>query len=179
MQLQEIWDEELTTNVNKIENWRQEKTVVGPEPLLIPVNGETSAEASMYADDNSAGEKGKTVKEVKEKTEKMLQSIFDHMRSKRLLVNSDKTKVMLLATYQKRTLNDLEFHVDVEGLKIKEVKSAKLLGVFLDNNFSWDNQINETIKECSKRIGSLYIIQNELTLPQRKTIVEGSIISLL
>ena len=86
----------------------------------------------MFADDNSAGEEAHSVEELKNKTERMLMKNFEHMRSSRLLVNSGKTKVMLLATYQKRTRNDLRFSVDVEGSEIEEVESARLLGVEIE-----------------------------------------------
>ena len=104
----------LRLSGTNIESWREEKTNVGPEPELIPAGMKGTAEACMYADDNSAGEEAYTVEDLKFKTEVMLQKIFDHMRTSRLLVNSDKTKVLLLATYQKRTKNNLEFHVDVD-----------------------------------------------------------------
>ena len=101
---EEILDELLTRTDNKIENWRQEKTEVGPEPRLIPEDHGDSSEASIYADDNSAGEKGNTIEELKNKTENMLSKIFSHMRASRLLVNSGKTMVLVFATYQKQSL---------------------------------------------------------------------------
>ena len=112
----------------------------------MPEDPNVTSRASMYADDNSAGEEAKTVDELKEKTEAMLTKIFSHMRSSRLLVNPDKTKIMLMATYQKRSKNNLVFEVNVEGTTVKEATSAYLLGVTISNDFSWDEQVKETIK---------------------------------
>ena len=93
---------------SKIENWRQEKTGIGPEPRLVPLSNKGTAKATLYADDNSAGETASTLEELKTKTEQMLVRIFDHMRSSRLLINPDKTKVLLFATRQKRARNNLD-----------------------------------------------------------------------
>jgi hypothetical protein len=73
----EKWEEHLLTNVNKVENWRKEKIVIGPEPLLIPneTNGNT-ANTTIYADDNSATEEANTKEELKDKTEEMLNNLF-------------------------------------------------------------------------------------------------------
>ena len=161
-------DELLRKNQNNIEQWRSEKTGIGPEPEIVPSEIECSVGASIYADDNSAGEEAKTVDELKEKMEEMLVKIFDHMRSGRLLVNSDKTKVMLFATYQKRAKNNLEFKVEVEDLKIKEVKTARLLGLEITNDFSWDNQVEETLKECSKKLNGLYKVNRDVKQEQKK-----------
>ena len=107
----EKWDELLERTENKIENWREEKTNIGPEPLLIPsnLNEESAAQASIYADDNSVGEKANDLNELKDKTKIMLDKVFEHMRAGRLLVNSDKTKILVFAMHLKRACNDLQF----------------------------------------------------------------------
>ena len=175
----EKWDVHLSSTVNSIESWRREKTGIGPEPELLPSEETGTAEGSMYVDDNSAGEEATTLAELKEKTEIMLKRIFDHMWSNRLLVNSGKTRVMLMATYQKRSKNDLSFEVNIEGAVVKEVESARLLGVEISNNFSWEKHVEETTKECSKRLSCLYKINREISKEQKKVIVEGAIVSRL
>ena len=89
---EEKWDLQLIESVNNISRWRSEKTGVGPEPQLVPDSYSGSPEATIYADDNSAGEEAKTKDELKNKTEKMLRKIVDHMRAGRLLINAGKTK---------------------------------------------------------------------------------------
>ena len=174
----EKWDKYLTDTVNKVENWKREKQGNGPEPSMSPVNSST-AEATIYADDNSAGEVASTVEELKRKTEKMLDTIFGHMRASRLLINSDKTGLMLFATPQKRSKNNLEFSVNVDGLRIKEIESARLLGVTLSNTFSWNAHVDLVIEKCSKRLNGLYKVQRQLSEKQRKNLAEGAILSRL
>ena len=169
----------LTDKVNTIDRWLEEKSGIGPEPLLIPAEDGESPEATIYADDNSAGESGSTVDEVKGKTEVMLNKIFDHMRTGRLLVNPDKTKIMLFATNQKRARNNLKFEITIEDTVIKEVQTARLLGVVLSNNFSWDEQVKITLEECSGRLNGMYKVSRELDTNQRKNLAEGAILSRL
>ena len=178
--VEEEWDEKLTENENKVEIWRKEKTGIGPEPRLVPSDGKESSGATMYADDSSVSETANTIEDLKVKTERMLDRVFAQMRSKRLLVNADKTRVMCFATYQKRTKNDLsKFEIDIEGVKVSDVKTARLLGVTLENNYSWDSHIKETLNDCSKRLNSLYKIKDQLDRKQRKELIEGSIVSKL
>ena len=67
----EEWDIHLLKKNNKPEMWKEEKTGIGPEPSIVPVLKECTASATIYADDNSAGEEGDTVEELKDKTEVM------------------------------------------------------------------------------------------------------------
>ena len=175
----EEWDRYLSSTVNKIEVWREENTAIGPEPDMKYSSETESAEATIYADDNSASEVGVSVSEVKSKTECMLEKIFQHIKANRLLINEGKTKVMLLATPQKWSKNNLIFHLDVGGIRIEEVKSATLLGVTLSNDFSWTAHIDELHGKCSKRLNGLYKVQKRLTQNQRKSLAEGSILSRL
>ena len=122
---------------------------------------------------------GTTVEELKQKTEAMMGKIIDHMRQNRLLINAGKTKVMLFATPQKRAKNDLTFHLDIEGKQIQEIKSATLLGIELTNNFTWDLQVNEVLRECSLRLNGMYKVRGELNQKQRKNLAEGAILSRL
>ena len=177
--MDERWDQLLTSTDNMINVWRAEKTGIGPEPQLVPDVGENTAEATLYADDNSVGEVAINVEELKLKTEMMLNRIISHMRSSQLLINADKTRVMLFAISQKRSKNNLEFHLDIEGNRIKEVESATLLGLTLTNNFTWDQHIDKTIGKCSKRLNGLYRVQKELNVQQKKELAEGAIVSLL
>lgn len=85
----------------------------------------------------------------------------------------------MFATSQKRSKNNLEFHLDIEGNRIKEVESATLLGLTLTNNFTWDQHIDKTIGKCSKRLNGLYRVQKELNVQQKKELAEGAIVSLL
>ena len=133
--------------------------MVGPEPKAFVNSEDITARATLYAGDNSASETGKTVEELKQKTEEMLGKIFEHMRASRLLINSGKTNVMLFATRQKRATNNLKFHLNLEGAIVEEKQCARLLGLKWSNDFSWKAHIEDILQKCSKRLNGLYKVQ--------------------
>ena len=86
-----------------IKRWRSEQTVVGPAQLRIKRNQEPhDGLAEVYADDSTASAAGKTWEEVKVKITRTIRPVFDNMKSARLKVNQDKTKLLLIASNQKR-----------------------------------------------------------------------------
>ena len=101
------------------------------------------------------------------------------MRASRLLINSGKTNVMLFATRQKRATNNLKFHLNLEGAIVEEKQCARLLGLKWSNDFSWKAHIEDILQKCSKRLNGLYKVQRELNFKQRKSLVEGAILSKL
>ena len=58
----------------------------------MPTDSSQTAEATLYADDISAGETAKNKDELKLKTESMLKKIFGQMRASRLLINAGKLR---------------------------------------------------------------------------------------
>ena len=86
----------------------------------------------MFADDGSGRESGRTVAELKLKTETMLGEIISGMRFNRLAVNSGKTQCLMFRTLQKKTRmlmrgESATLTLNVEGEKIKEIPSGTLL----------------------------------------------------
>ena len=44
--------------------------------------------------------------------------------------------------------------LEIDGVLIDKVSQAKFLGVYLDENLSWNIQINELIKKIASGIGA-------------------------
>ena len=53
------------------------------------------------------------------------------------------------------------------------MESARLLGVEMQNNFSWDAQVQKTVEKCSQRLGGLYKISREVSRSQKKQLAES------
>ena len=60
-----------------------------------------------------------------------------------LLINPDKTKLLLIGTRQmlQNTLADLNLHVTLLGKELRPVVSAKDLGVYMDATLSFDENL--------------------------------------
>ena len=67
----------------------------------------------------------------------------------RVQLNSEKCKELRISFTKKLS----EFHpILVNGNQLEVVRSAKLLGVIITSDLSWNEHINETVKKASKRL---------------------------
>ena len=67
----------------------------------------------------------------------------------RVKLNNDKCKELRISVAK----NQPEFqHILINGQELKVVQLAKLLGVTITSNLSWNEHINEIVKKASKRL---------------------------
>jgi len=69
-----------------------------------------------------------------------------------LLINPEKTKLLVLGTRQMLQRLPSDFHVTLIGKKVTPSPSARDLGLQVDNTLSYDEHVTETVISC---IGSL------------------------
>ena len=69
----------------------------------------------------------------------------------RLLLNPDKTKFIVFGSRQ-MTSKHHELHLSLLGNEISPVQSARVLGVILDPNLTFDNYITTSVSECIARL---------------------------
>ncbi len=63
---------------------------------------------------------------------------------------------MILSTYQRRaTLSNCTLNLKVGDKHIKQLNEAKLLGIIIDENLTWDKHIYKMCNKISKRLGLL------------------------
>ncbi len=63
----------------------------------------------------------------------------------RMIVNAEKTKVMLFTTYHRETkLQTSEIKVNFNNTMLENVNSEKLLGVIIGKHLSWKHDIDKT-----------------------------------
>ena len=100
-----------------------------------------------------------------------------------MVVSSDKTKLLIIATGAKRsaklTPTNFIFNVAVDGLMKEETKSEKLLGITVNNKLNWKNHLygdednTGLLKQLSQRIGMLRKMRNFVTGAIFKTVLNG------
>ena len=67
----------------------------------------------------------------------------------RVQLNSEKCKELRISFTKKQS----EFHpILVNGNQLEVVRSAKLLGVIITSDLSWNDHVNETVKKACKRL---------------------------
>ena len=85
-----------------------------------------------------------------------------------MLLNSAKTKVMLITTNQKRQrlrTDDLKLFYNNESLQM--ICCDKILGVLVDNNLTWSEHIKQVTKKIASNIWLLSKIKHFLSQAHR------------
>ena len=124
-------------------------TLLGPKCFLVYINDlETPAPLYKYVDDS-------TLFEICHRTsESVLQHSVDiaarwtlHNDMK---INSDKSKEMLISFMQDPDLRSTVPRLIIDGNEIDDVKYAKLLGVTISSDLTWNKHV-ESIETVQKR----------------------------
>ena len=86
-----------------------------------------------------------------------LANVSTWFKSNKLSLNVDKTKWLLFHPLSKRQLlPQILPNVLIENKHIKREHVLKLLGVFINENLSWKQNINVGSSKASKSLGILY-----------------------
>ena len=83
------------------------------------------------------------------KSQQNLQQIQNWTEQKKMKLNVSKTKYMIVNFTDKYQFNT---RLGLEGNAIDEVSHARLLGVYIQNNLSWQMNTNELVKKAYKRM---------------------------
>lgn len=118
-----------------------------------------------YVDDTTTSEI--VVKGANSKSQVIANTVMQWSSENRVKLNSDKCKELRISfTKIKPQLAPIV----VSNQELKCVESAKLLGVSITNNLTWNDHIGQTIKKASKRMFFLIqlkrakVSRHELTL---------------
>ena len=87
-------------------------------------------------------------------TQHNLDKICDWTKRKKMMINTDKTKYMIInfaKNYQFST------RLSVDGKLIEKISQARLLGLVLEDNLSWQANTNHIVRQAYKRMS---ILQN-------------------
>ncbi len=97
----------------------------------------------MYADDSTLIATGKSIETLDDKLNSDMESIVAWCDDNIMAVNTDKTKAMLITTYQhfhKLPVKQLQIYINDQELH--NVRVEKLLRVNIDQNMSWKPHTN-------------------------------------
>ncbi len=92
----------------------------------------------MYADDSTFSVTGETIEEPEIKLNADLTNVQLWCQINKMAVNANKTKVMLVTTYQKEAkLPSSVINVNFNDTLLETVNAEKLLRVAIDKHLSW------------------------------------------
>ena len=82
----------------------------------------------------------------------------------RLLINMDKTHFLI---FSRRRINP-NVSLFLGGTKLKQKRVTKFLGVFIDDKFTWSEQVNYVLKKVNRNIGIIWRTRNSLNQGAKK-----------
>ncbi|CAB4005273.1 Hypothetical predicted protein, partial [Paramuricea clavata] len=149
-QINEVLSEPLT-----IITGAPQGSILGPLLFLIFINDLpsflTTSHPSLFADDSTLLAHGCELPDIKASLSTDLCITSNWARSNHMALNFSKTKFMKI--YSKRKYSQLDYDsILYKDFWIEEITSGKLLGILLDNNLSWDNQVDKIYKYLNSRL---------------------------
>ena len=140
-------------------------SILGPLLFLLFINDlplyTSHVFTDLYADDTTLYDVQDSMEQIENNLQSALNNLHIWCRGNGMILNSTKTKVMLVTTNQKRQrlVNDnLDLKFDNETLDT--VSNDKILGVFVDNNLTWSDHIKHLTKKIASSIWLLSKLRN-------------------
>ena len=122
----------------------------------------------LYADDTTLYMIGETQDYIEQNLQMALQNLSEWCKLNGMLLNTEKTKAILITISQKR----LHLHYDILLLTynndaLNSVENEKVLGVRIDNNLTWSIHINFIAKKISSNLWLLSKLKDYLFTKHR------------
>ena len=134
-------------------------TIFGPLLFLLYINDLPNclehSQARMYADDTNLTFASNNIDDINYHLNHDLANVNKWLIANRLILNQSKTEFMLIGSRQRIATFRSVPCLEIDRVPIDKVLQAKSLGVYLDENLSWNIQINELTKKIASGIGAL------------------------
>ena len=115
----------------------------------------------MYADDTSITFTGNDVDEMNNCINLDLERIRVWLAANKLTLNMTKTEFLLIGSKQRL----LKPTTTINEVSIKQVSTVKSLGVYIDENLTWECHVNELSKKITSGISAIKRIRH--TVPYK------------
>ena len=146
-------------------------SILGPLLFLLFINDlplYVNVSADLYADDTTFYDIQASIELIEKNLQLALNQLHIWCRNNGMLLNSEKTKVMLITTNQKRQrLPNTNLNLKYMDESLKTISNDKILGVFVDNNLIWSDHVKHICKKISTYIWLLSKIKYFLSLEHR------------
>ena len=133
-------------------------SVLGPLLFIMYINNLPLAvrvcNVELYADDTLLFFASKSVRDIESQLTSDLENLISWFHSNFLILNVNKTKIMLIGTYQRFSAAD-GFSIRADNTDLDRVYAFKYLGVLMDQTLSWKDHIDSLGKKISSRLGML------------------------
>ena len=119
----------------------------------------------LYADDTTIYDKQKDMHTLVKNLQRTLDHLKDWCRQNDIILNTQKTKVMLLATRQKRLhIDESIFVLNYDDTQLQVTTGDKILGINIEQNLQWNNHFQVVCTKMSSYIWLMSRISSYLIL---------------
>ena len=121
-------------------------SILGPLLFLLFINDlplyTDNVSTDLYADDTTLYDIQDSVEQIESNLQTAVNNLHIWCQNNGMILNSAKTKVMLVTTNQKRQrLNNDNLDLNFNNEPLTMITNEKILGVYVDNNLTWSEHI--------------------------------------
>jgi hypothetical protein len=133
-------------------------SVLGPLLFCIFINDlplcfrDTNVVCDMFADDNTLHTSSSETCQIQDTLQTSIDDVNIWCSINKMILNPDKTKCMTITSRQKHQKAHLSLTLYVHSNTVKQVNSHRVLGVIIDDQFSWEAHINNVCKIVSRNL---------------------------
>lgn len=147
-------------------------SILGPLLFLLFINDlplyTSNVNTDLYADDTTLYAIQDSLEVIENNLDSALNNLHIWCKCNGMLLNSTKTKVMLVTTNQKRKrLNTDKLNLIYNDESLSMTTSDKILGVCVDNNLNWTEHVKSLTKKIASNIWLLSKIKKFLSQAHR------------
>ncbi|MCG7879537.1 MAG: reverse transcriptase domain-containing protein [Candidatus Thiodiazotropha endolucinida] len=134
-----------------------------PQVLLNSVSS-----TDLYADDTTIYDIQSNIKSLETNLQNALFLLTKWCRENGMVLNTDKTKVMLITSRQKRTImKDKNLLLNYNDVELKLTSKEKVLGVHIEDNLLWNDHFLYISKKLSSYLWLLTQIKTSLSIEDK------------
>ena len=167
------------SNSHKIEFGTPQGSCLGPLLFLIYSNDLhmhlNYTKCILFADDTTIYFSHKNLNYLKFCVETDLANILDWFKANGLTLNLDKSECVFFQSGQLSECKHVS--VTVEGIKIPLVSATKFLGVWIDENLSWQKHTSNLIRKLKQNLKLLQLSRNMLDQHTKKILYYAQVFS--
>ena len=148
-------------------------SILGPLLFLVFINDlplflQSSTIVDLYADDTTFYDFQNDINQLKNNLQSSLESLHRWCKQNGMVLNANKTKVMLITSKQKRNfLQNPALALRYNDINIKMTTCDKILGIQVDENLIWNSQCQQVYKKVSSYLWLLSKIRSFLSIEHR------------
>jgi hypothetical protein len=154
-------------------------SILGPALFLIFPNDLPLTLANnigLYADDSTLYTSDSTIPEVEEKLKPDLIDVSTWVKDNKMKLHQSKTKYSTISSCQKLANSSSQsLNLTFDGETIIQVKSERVLGVYIDNHLTWSTHIEKLHQKLLKRTAVLARVRKYVPTHYRLMLYNASI----